>query len=61
MAVQSDYKIQRHSFVIKNTLAPYSQPYLQFTAWGMMIERGRGQWGSDEGEGKKGERRVCIV
>jgi hypothetical protein len=29
---------------------------------GVIMERERGQWGSDEGEeGKKGERSVCIV
>jgi len=25
------------------------------------MERERGQWGSDEGEGKKGERSVCVL
>jgi hypothetical protein len=30
-------------------------------ARGVIMERERGQWGSDGGEGKKGERRVYIV
>jgi hypothetical protein len=25
------------------------------------MERERGQWGSDEGEGEKGERSVCVL